>query len=111
MDDWMKSFYDKIKSNEALSENELRDLAYEGGDYHEISESRWEKQMVTVLEFDSEIYLLFWEKGLTEYQEDIFDKQPQPAKINSRIEVVKIEHVEYLDDQGKVLFKTKKEVK
>ena len=66
--------------------------------------------MVTVINFDEETYLLFWEKGLTECQENIFEEQPVKVDTKSEIKVVKFAVNCYVDSTGKELFKEEMEI-
>ena len=109
MKNWMKNAYEIIKSGKDLDEDWLEDLATKAGKGYEISQGRWTTKMVTVLNFNDETYLLFWERGLTEDWGDTFNKQPVRVSTKSEIKVVKFAVNRYIDSTGKELFK--KEVK
>ena len=110
MTDWMKSYYDKIKAGEQLSESMLRELDYECGYQTTIDEGRWTRRMVTILDFDDETYLLFWEQGLTEYQEDILDEDPVKVNVSKAQKRITYNHFAYTDENGKQLFERSEKV-
>ena len=111
MNDWMKEYYEKIKSGEELNEKQLRELSLEGGLSYSIDSGRWQEQMVTVLNFDDEVYLLYWQKGLTEEQENLFEEQPIKVSVNKKEEIIKYNVFEYFNNDGKNLFTIRKPIK
>ncbi len=111
MNDWMKEYYEKIKSGEELNEKQLRELSLEGGLSYPIDSGRWQEQMVTVLNFDDEVYLLYWQKGLTEEQENLFEEQPIKVSVNKKEEIIKYNVFEYFNNDGKNLFTIRKPIK
>lgn len=107
---WMKNFYEKIKAGEKFSESDLRVLAWEGGTAHSIGSGRFQTKMVTVLDFDGDVYLLPWLKGLTEYQENLFEDQPVKVSTEKHKEVIEYEITEYKDSNNKVIFSNRKKL-
>lgn len=85
----------KIKEKKEFSECELEELAFEsecGGLFEnnlveviKRDDTRWSKNMTTVLEFDGELYAIDWRKGLTEQQENAFYKQPYKVRKTERV--------------------------
>lgn len=72
----------KIKTGELLEDYELEEIAFEsqyGGlfadNFVEVikkDDTRWFKNMTTILKIDGELYAVDWAKGLTEMQKDSF---------------------------------------
>ncbi len=87
---------EKIKTGKELTEDELEELAFCSNFKYELfsdnvikiikrDDTRWSKNMTTVLEFDGELYAIDWRKGLTEQQENAFCKQPYKTKKIERV--------------------------
>jgi len=105
MTEWMKNAYEIIKSGKDLDESWLKVLATEAGKEYEIGRGRWRRKMVTVLNFDDETYLLFWEEGLTEDCDDSFEEQPVRVDTKSEVKVIKFAINHYTDSTGREVFK------
>ncbi len=87
---------EKIKTGKELTEDELEELAFNSNFRGELfsdnlievikrDDTRWSKNMTTVLEFDGELYAIDWRKGLTEQQENAFHKQPYKVRKTERV--------------------------
>lgn len=87
---------EKIKTGKELTEDELEELAFNSDFRGELfsdnlievikrDDTRWSKNMTTVLEFDGELYAIDWRKGLTEQQENAFYKQPYRVRKTERV--------------------------
>ena len=87
---------EKIKNRKKLTEDELEELAFNSDFRGELfsdnlievikrDDTRWSKNMTTVLEFDGELYAIDWRKGLTEQQENAFYKQPYKVRKTERV--------------------------
>lgn len=68
----------KLLSGKTLSESEIKSLVFE---YDEISKEygenrRWSRSIDTVIEIQNHYFLIEWEEGLTENQENEFFNQP-----------------------------------
>lgn len=87
-DDYEKELYEKITNGIKLNKEdlcELREFEYDlikGGD------RRWTRSMRTVCELGDKFFMLEWEQGLTENQEDSFDNQPYEVELENYVELV-----------------------
>lgn len=72
----MDEILKKLENKEKLSKEELRELAWNGIDEIEGTEHRWQREISTIIEHNGKYYKLDWMRGLTECQENDFDKQP-----------------------------------
>ena len=73
---------EKIVNGIELSDSEVRDLVWEGADGVETVEiiegdelSRWTRGVVHILLVDGNFYRVYFEQGLTEYQENYYPDQ------------------------------------
>lgn len=69
----------KIDKGEHLTEQEIMDFLWKCGEEIETNEGtshRWTKDMETILKVCDRYWCVPWGKGLTEYQENYYDKQP-----------------------------------
>lgn len=78
---------EKMYAGEKLSKDELRALVFEYAEddykiitHSEGSESRWTRVMDTIIKTGEDYWDIPWERGLTEYQENMFWKQPIRVK-------------------------------
>lgn len=72
----------KVVAGEELTEQEMRHLVYYGDYVDEIegAEGRWQREIQTIIEINDELYAIDWQRGLTEYQKDVFLAQPYKVK-------------------------------
>lgn len=68
----------RLKAGEELNEDDLKTLVQFGQvvDRIEGEEHRWTRDMTTIIEIDGELYAIEWDRGLTEYQENLYCSQP-----------------------------------
>lgn len=66
----------KIDNKEKLTENELSEITAFAIEEDEGDESRWSRSISSVLEMCCRYFMLNWERGLTECQENEFYSQP-----------------------------------
>lgn len=68
----------RLKAGEELNEDELKTLVWVGQavDVIEGEEHRWTRVMTTIIEIDGELYAIECDRGLTEYQENLYYSQP-----------------------------------
>lgn len=72
---------EKIDNAEELSSRDMLDIL----DLYTVSVEegetlRWTKDMRSIIQLKNRYFCIEWQQGLTEYQEDIFDKQPYEVK-------------------------------
>lgn len=70
----------KIDSGEILTEEELSDLRCYEIERKEGERSRWTMQVFSIIEMCGKYFMLNWDEGLTEMQENEFYKQPYEVK-------------------------------
>lgn len=77
-----------------FTETELRDLATEFPIYDLIEgdNRRWLKSMDTVLKIDDKYFMVCWQEGLTESQENEFYNQPVEVKHTVEVKTVTVNH-------------------
>lgn len=78
-----KSIEEKLEDGDYLSEDEIEQLCWDYPCvYQEEGDSgRWTTFITTVVEVNGKNYAINWQRGLTEYQENIFDNQPYECEI------------------------------
>ena len=78
----------KVLNKEELSSRELALVAYEYDEYHfeviEGEDRRWVRGMTTVLKIDDRYFVIDYDQGLTEYQEDQFYDQPYEVTVEQK---------------------------
>jgi hypothetical protein len=68
---------EKIDKKEELTESEVRTLVWEYSHEVERGENRrWSSTVLNLMEYNGRNFIIKWEEGLTEHQEDIFCMQP-----------------------------------
>lgn len=73
-----KDLVKKIDTGEELTEKELKYLVWDCNivDQQEGPDRRWYRSVETVVEIDGRFFLIPWDRGLTEIQENEFWEQP-----------------------------------
>lgn len=83
----------KIDNRENLEEDEISKLVYE----YEVEttygdDGRWHKEAQTVVCLNGRYFLVVWQKGLTEFQENFFGNQPyEVEKYEVPVTIIKTE--------------------
>ena len=86
MDDFVKKMLSKIDSGEPLTSGELSRLVYDYDiDTQEGDDGRWVRGMYTVVELGGRQIGNEQNKGLTEYQDDEFDYQPEEVEKHEKV--------------------------
>ena len=87
-----------VREGQRLTENEVHFLvaecAIEEGDNGE--DMRWVAPMYSIVEIDNDYYILYWYRGLTEYQENEYPDQIA-KKVKKVKRVITIEDWEEID--------------
>lgn len=84
----------KIDKHEDLTEKELRRLQEYSVEDIEGDEGRWTRSIDSIVELFGRTFMLHWQRGLTEYQENEFMEQPyEVAKRETTKTVVVTEWV------------------
>lgn len=79
----------KIDAGENLTERELEKFRWFGNDIEYGENRRWNRTVTTEVEYDGRFFIIDWEEGLTEYQENGFYDQPyEVEKITEKQTVV-----------------------
>ena len=79
----------KIDAGEKLEECDIRDLVF-GYEIDKIEHGsgRWTTTVETIIELCGRNFSIVWERGLTEYQENEFYKQPVEVRKNTYVKPV-----------------------
>ena len=102
----------KLNDEINLSESELSYLHEYAIKDIEGDSGRWSRMISSIIEFNNQTYILFWENGLTEYQENSFYEQPVKVKIEKVTKVVTVEVTNYIDEKtGNIIEFIEKEIK
>lgn len=89
MTDFQKECLSKIDKGEHLTTDELCNLVYEyEHETQEGEDSRWTRDMYTIVELDGRYFGINWLKGLTEMQEDEFYWQPEEVEKREKVVTV-----------------------
>ena len=83
----MQEIINKLRSGEALSEREIKELTYCGYMVDQIkgANGRWTQSVRTILNIEGELWAVDWYRGLTEYQENEFPHQPYRVRRVERV--------------------------
>jgi len=101
----------KLNDGTNLSESELNELVYYSVKNIEGEDRRWSRSVTSILDIDGETYILNWERGLTEYQENQFYEQPVKVRIEKKTKNITIEVINYIDDEsGNIIEWVEKEI-
>lgn len=78
MNNYEKEFLDKYDSGAKFTENEIRDMIW---GFKQVEEDegynhRWTQDITTVIQVEDRYFRIWWERGLTEYQENCYHNQP-----------------------------------
>ena len=78
MDNYEKEFLKKYDSGHKFTEQEIRDALW---DFYQVEETehghhRWTEDMRTIIIVCGRYFRIWWERGLTEYQENCYHNQP-----------------------------------
>lgn len=76
---------DKVDNGEKLSESEIADFYNEFKQIEEttVYRTRWTDIMNTVVQVpDGRFFMIEWQEGLTEYQDNVFDNQPYEVELH-----------------------------
>lgn len=77
MDNFEDVVLNKIDNKEKLTERELKTLAYEFAEEEEEGDNRrWSQGIISYILLKDRYFVLQWERGLTECQENGFYYQP-----------------------------------
>ena len=101
-----KSIEEKLQDGDYLTEREIEDLRW---DYPEVYEEehdsgRWTAFMTTVVDVNGKNYAINWQRGLTEYQENIYDEQPYECElVEEEVTITKTTIQEVKKDKWKTL--------
>lgn len=76
----------KLAKRERLTEEEISTLVYE---YEEVykeegEESRWSRNILSVIDLNGKLYAIDWDRGLTESQENSFYGQPYEVTMEEK---------------------------
>lgn len=87
----------KIDKHEELTERELQTLVWNYSHEVECGEPRrWSTTVLNLMTYDGRNFIIEWENGLTEYQENSYFTQPYEVKIVESKKMVEVIHTEYI---------------
>lgn len=79
-EEFKEEMHNKIINGEELNRSELSKLAY-NADYDEYGDNRrWTQDVSSVIKLKDKYFMIHWDQGLTEMQEDEFYNQPFEVK-------------------------------
>ena len=86
----MEELQQKLINGEKLTEAELEEIAYTWSPFQIIEgeDGRWRKEISLIFEIEGRFFRLEYGKGLTEYQDDIFNKQPYEVYYTEKTETI-----------------------
>lgn len=91
----------KIDNGENLTKAELRELVFGFGVETEYGENRrWSRTNTTIFSIKDRFFSVYWEEGLTEYQENEFDNQPFEVKKNTYEKTITVTEWVKLEDNN-----------
>ena len=84
------TFQEKLKKGIELNNKDMQEMLWQCPEIYEEEgeDSRWTRSMLTVVEFENDLYAIEWDKGLTEQQDDGFYIQPYKVKLKEEEVVV-----------------------
>ena len=91
----------KIDAGENLTERELEEFHCYGNDVEYGENRRWSRTVTTEVEYDGRFFIINWEEGLTESQENEFYDQPyEVEKITETQTVVATKYIKKEQNNG-----------
>ena len=101
IEEWKEEHFEeyilgKIDKGEDLTEGEIKELVWEYEVEREEGDSgRWTQSMTSYVKLLNRFFVIYWESGLTEYQENEYLNQPEEVE---RVEYDKLipEHYEHI---------------
>lgn len=86
-----ETFYlNKIDNQAELTEKELDDLVFGYSIENSYGENaRWTRPVESIVQLQDRYFLIKWEEGLTEYQENEFLSQPEEVERHTYEKVIK----------------------
>lgn len=101
----------KIDAGENLTERELEKFRWYGNDVEYGENRRWSRTVTTEVEYDGRFFIINWEEGLTEFQENWFYDQPyEVEKITETQTVVATKYIKK-EQNNDVVFTNKELLK
>lgn len=89
-DRWEESFIEVYEDDSVkFHERDLSELVWSNPiDTIEHDERRWTRSVETIIKIQDRYFSIFWEKGLTENQPNMFDFQPEEVEKKEKKVVV-----------------------
>lgn len=94
---FLELMVEKIDNKIALTEYELRRLVME--EAYEVSAGenrRWSRTISSLFEHNNRLFMIYWEQGLTESQENEFYAQPYEVEKVVTARTIEVEDVTYV---------------
>lgn len=79
-----------LNGEKDFTEDELSDLIDFSFEDIEGEEGRWTRYMESIVECEGRLFSIYWERGLTEYQENTYSNQPVEVElVQEEVTIVK----------------------
>ena len=85
----------KIDAGENLTERELDEFHLCGNDIEYGENRRWTRTVTTEVEYQGRFFIIIWEEGLTENQENEFYNQPYEVEKVTEVQTISV--VKYIN--------------
>jgi len=89
----------KIDTGENLTERELSEFRSYGNDIEYGDNRRWTRSVTTEVEYQGRFFIIIWEEGLTESQENEFYNQPYEVEKVTETQTISV--VKYINKKQK----------
>lgn len=90
MDKFEKEMLEKIDNSEKLSRREIIDILELEIERNYGDNRRWSRSVTSICNIGDRYFSIYWEQGLTEYQEDEYDNQPVEVKKHTYNKTIEI---------------------
>lgn len=94
---FLELMVEKIDGKIELTEDEVRNLVFR--EAHEVMSGenrRWSRTISSLFEHDDRLFMVDWEQGLTESQENMFYDQPYEVEKTVTTRTIEVEDVVYV---------------
>ena len=94
---FLELMVDKIDNKIELTEDEVRNLVFR--EAYEVTAGenrRWSRTISSLFEYEDRLFMIYWEQGLTESQENTFYDQPYEVEKTVTTRTIEVEDIVYI---------------
>lgn len=97
--EWETEILEKIDAGEELTTRELWELREHEVDTEYGDNRRWSRSVASVVELKGRFFIIEWEEGLTECQDDeMWEQCPKEVVLVKKVRTITTKSWEYIDE-------------